>query len=394
VWTALCAGESGIAPITLFDTTLHRTKFAGEVKNFDPLAWGVDKREAKSLDRFIHLGLVAGRLAMEDAGHDKPLEGELADRAGCYVGVGLGGTALIEKTIKMSNEKGPRHGFSPFFIPGIIVNMAPGLLAIKHNLRGPNMSHVSACSTGAHSIGEAARLIAMGECDLMLAGGIEAAISNLGVGGFNAATALSTRNDDPKGASRPFDATRDGFVMGEGAGCMVLEPLEVAERRGARIYAICAGYGATCDAFHMTAPVEGHEGLQRAMKAAARNAQVSLDAVGYVNAHGTSTKFNDLNETKAIKAVFGPHARSLPVSSTKSMTGHTLGAAGGIEAAFTALTIARGVIPPTINYTTPDPECDLDYVPNVARDARIDVAMSNSSGFGGTNAVLVLKRHS
>jgi 3-oxoacyl-[acyl-carrier-protein] synthase II len=391
-WRALVAGESGAGPITLFDTTLHRTKFGCEVKQFDPVALGVDKREAKSLDRFIHFAIVGARLAMEDAGFPGKLEGELADRAGCYIGVGLGGTALIERTLTAATEKGPRHGYSPFFVPGIIVNMAPGLAAMKHNLRGPNMAHVSACATGAHSIGEAARLIERGECDLMVAGGCEAAITAMGVGGFNAATALSTRNDDPKAASRPFDADRDGFVIGEGAGVLVLEPLELAQKRGARVYGLVAGYGATCDAHHMTAPVESHEGLQRAMKAAAADAKLPLDAVQYVNAHGTSTKFNDLNETRAIKQVFGPHAHKLAVSSTKSMTGHLLGGAGGIEAAFSALAIHHGVIPPTINYTTPDPECDLDYVPNTARQAKVDVVMSNSSGFGGTNAVLVVTR--
>ncbi len=391
-WSSLVAGKSGVGMITQFDTTLYKTKIAGEVKGFEASAF-IDKREAKSMDRFLHFAVVAGKMAIEDAGLPTRLEGEDAERAGCYVGAGLGGLISIERTAQMVREKGPRHGYSPYFIPAIIVNLAPGQISIRHNLRGPNMSHVSACSTGAHSIGEATRAIQYGSCDLVVAGGVEATITSMGVGGFNAMTALSTRNDDPEGASRPFDADRDGFVIGEGAGIVVLEELEKAKKRGARIYAEVGGYGATSDAHHITQPAPEGEGAQRCMRAAIKDAKISPDQVGYINAHGTSTKFNDLNETKAIKHVFGEHARKLPVSSTKSMTGHTLGAAGGIEAAFSALVIARNILPPTINYRTVDPECDLDYVPNTAREARVDAVLSNSFGFGGTNATLVVTRY-
>jgi 3-oxoacyl-[acyl-carrier-protein] synthase II len=308
------------------------------------------------------------------------------------VGAGLGGVQTIERTHSALLEKGPRHGFSPYFVPGIIVNLAPGQLSIRHHLLGPNMSHVSACSTGAHSIGEAMRVIQHGECDLMLTGGTEATVQPLGVGGFNAMRALSTRNDDPQRASRPFDAGRDGFVIAEGAGILVIEELEHARRRGARIWAELVGYGASADAHHITAPPPDGAGAQRCMRAALRDARLSPDRIGYINAHGTSTKQNDAGETKAVKAVFGDHARKLAMSSTKSMTGHTLGAAGGIETAFSALALARGILPPTINYQVPDPECDLDYVPNQAREQRVEYVLSNSFGFGGTNATLILGR--
>ncbi|HEU5057531.1 MAG TPA: beta-ketoacyl-ACP synthase II, partial [Kofleriaceae bacterium] len=311
---------------------------------------------------------------------------------GCYVGAGMGGIETIENTLGNIVKKGPRHGVSPYFIVDIIINMAPGLLSIKTGARGPNLSHVSACSTGAHSIGEAARAIRWGDADVMIAGGSESAISPTGVGGFNASRALSTRNDDPERASRPFDKERDGFVIGEGAGVLVLEELEHARKRGARIYAEVVGYGANADAFHVTQPAPEGAGAQACMRRALEDARIPLDAVGYINAHGTSTPFNDRNETAAIKAVFGDHARQLAVSSTKSMTGHTLGAAGGIEAGITALAIQRKVLPPTINYQHPDPDCDLDYVPNQAREVAVDAALSNSYGFGGTNAVLALRR--
>jgi 3-oxoacyl-[acyl-carrier-protein] synthase II len=390
-WGALAHGRSGIGPITLFDASAYATRFGGEVKNFEPTRW-IDKREAKTFDRFIQLAVVAGHLAMEDSGLPLRLEGEAAERTGCYVGAGLGGVQTIEKTHSALLEKGPRHGFSPYFVPGIIVNLAPGQLSIRHHLLGPNISHVSACSTGAHSIGEAMRVIQHGTCDVMMAGGTEATVQPLGVGGFNAMRALSTRNDEPQRASRPFEAGRDGFVIAEGAGILIIEELEHARARGARIYAELIGYGSSADAHHITAPAPDGEGAQRCMKAALRDARLSPDAVGYINAHGTSTKQNDTNETKAVKAVFGAHAKRVPMSSTKSMTGHLLGAAGGVETAFAALALTHQVMPPTINYEVPDPDCDLDYVPNTAREAKFDVALSNSFGFGGTNATLILGR--
>jgi 3-oxoacyl-[acyl-carrier-protein] synthase II len=390
-WRALLAGQSGIGPITLFDASAFATRFAGEVKNFDPTRW-IEKRDVKNLDRFLHFAVAAGAMAMEDAGLPGKLEGELAERAGCYVGAGLGGIIGIERTFKNYQQKGPRHGFSPYFVPSIIVNLAPGQLSIRHNLKGPNISHVSACSTGAHSIGEAARAIQWGHCDLMVAGGCEATVSELGVGGFNAARALSTRNDDPQRASRPFERDRDGFVCAEGAGVLVLEEFERAKKRGARIYAEFKGYGATADAHHITAPAPDGEGAQRAMRMALKDAKLAPEQIGYINAHGTSTKFNDATETKAVKGVFGDHAKKLMMSSTKSMTGHLLGAAGGVETAYAALALHRNAIPPTINYENPDPECDLDYVPNHAREARVDAVLSNSFGFGGTNATLILTR--
>jgi 3-oxoacyl-[acyl-carrier-protein] synthase II len=390
-WQALVAGRSGIAPITQFDASHFATRIAGEVKDFEPTRW-LEKREAKSIDRFLQFALVAGQMALEDSGLPKRFEGEAAERAGCYVGAGLGGVITIERTHDAYKEKGPRHGFSPFFVPAIIVNMAPGLLSIHHNLKGPNFSHVSACSTGAHSIGEAARAIQVGACDLVIAGGTEATISPLGIGGFNAARAMSTRNDAPTRASRPFDAERDGFVVAEGAGIVVLEEYEAAKRRGAKIYAEVKGYAATSDAHHMTAPAPDAEGAQRCMRLAVKDAKIAPETIGYINAHGTSTKFNDAGETKAVKVVFGDHARKLAISSTKSMTGHMLGAAGGVETAYSALALQRGILPPTINQEHPDPECDLDYVPNQAREKRIEAALTNSFGFGGTNATLILTR--
>ncbi len=390
-WSALVAGKSGIGPITLFDCTDFATKFAGEVKDFDPLAFIDDKREAKWMDRFLHFAVAASRIAIEDAG--LTITEQNAERVGAYIGSGLSGVATIERTYAALMEKGPRRGISPYFVPAIIVNMSPGLVSIRWGLKGPNMSHVSACSTGAHSIGEAMRLIQRGDADAMVAGGSEATVTPLGVGGFNAMRAMSTRNEDPQKASRPWDMSRDGFVMGEGAGILFLEELQHAKQRGAKIYAELSGYGASSDAFHMVQPPDSGEGAQRCMRVALKDAKIDASAVQYVNAHGTSTKQGDIAETLAIKAVFGDHAKKVMVSSTKSMTGHMLGAAGGVEAAFAVLAIHRSVIPPTINLDEQDPECDLDYVPHQAREARCDVALSNSFGFGGTNATLIFRKY-
>ncbi len=390
-WKGLCAGRSGAGPITHFDSSAMATHFACEVKNWDPTPY-MDKRESKHYDLFLQYAVGAGLMAMEDAGLGRKVpEGE-EERWGCYIGAGLGGLIQLERTHLLAKEKGPRHGISPYFIPDIIVNMAPGLVSIQTGARGPNMSHVSACSTGAHSVGEAARLIQHGYADAMIAGGTEATVSFLGIGGFNAMRALSTRNDAPEKASRPFDKDRDGFVFAEGAGILILEELEHAKKRKARIYAEYAGYAANADAHHITMPAPEGRGAQVCMKQALADAKLAPEAIGYINAHGTSTPANDKNECAAIKAVFGAHAKKVAVSSTKSMTGHTLGAAGGIEAAFSALALHRGVLPPTINQETPDPECDLDTVPNVAREVRVDAVLSNSFGFGGTNAALIFKR--
>jgi len=391
-WTSLLAGKSGAGPTTLFDTTNFATKFSCEVKNWDPTKH-LDKREVKHLDRFLQFGVAAGIMAVEDAGLGKKVPAGQEHRWGAYIGAGLGGVRTIEDTFSAAKVKGPRHGFSPYFVTDIIINELPGMVSIRTGATGPNMSHVSACSTGAHSIGEAFRAIRHGYADGMICGGAEATISILGVGGFNAMRAMSTRNADPQHASRPFDKGRDGFVIGEGAGIVVLEELEGAKRRGARIYAELVGYGANSDAHHVAAPAPEHKGAQACFRVALADAKLEPSAIGYINAHGTSTDLNDKNETTAVKRVFGDHARKLAISSTKSMTGHTLGAAGGIEAAITALAIARGVLPPTTNYETPDPECDLDYVPNHAREQRVDHAMSNSFGFGGTNAALVVSRY-
>jgi len=389
-WQALLAGKSGIGPITHFDHTAFATHFAGEVKNFDPTRW-VTGREVRSLDPFVQYAIAAGALAMEDSG--LKIEGAFAERVGCFLGAGLGGVTTIEATCKTLWEKGPRHGISPFFVPSIIVNLASGQLSIRHGAKGPNLSQVSACSTGAHAIGDAFRMITRGDADAMICGGTEATVTPLGVGGFNSMRALSTRNDAPQKASRPFDLDRDGFVIAEGAGIVVLEELEHAKQRGARIYAEVKGYGLNADAYHITSPAPEGEGAQRCMKLALADAKLAPSDIGYINAHGTSTKLGDAGETMAIKKVFGDAARKLMVSSTKSMTGHMLGATGGAEAAFCALVISRGVVPPTINYTTPDPECDLDYVPNTAREVRVQHALTNSFGFGGTNACLILSRY-
>jgi len=391
-WSSLLAGKSGAGPITLFDTTKFATKFGCEVKGLETSRW-FDKRELKHLDRFLQFAVSAGMMAVADAGLGTRVPAGLEDRWGCYIGSGLGGVRTIEDTFLASNEKGPRHGFSPYFVTDIIINEAPGMMSIRTGATGPNFSHVSACATGAHSIGEAARAIRHGYADGMIAGGAEATISILGVGGFNAMRAMSTRNDAPERASRPFDRDRDGFVIGEGAGIVVLEELEAAKKRGARIYAEVVGYAANSDAHHVAAPAPEHKGAQACFRQALADAKLSPSAIGYINAHGTSTDLNDKNETFATKVVFGDHAKKLAMSSTKSMTGHTLGAAGGIEAGITALTLARGVLPPTTNYENPDPECDLDYVPNQAREQRVDHAMSNSFGFGGTNAALIMSRY-
>jgi 3-oxoacyl-[acyl-carrier-protein] synthase II len=387
-WGALVEGRSGAAPITLFDPAGHATTFACEVKGFDPTKW-IDKRLAKTLDRFVQLGVVAAQLAKEDAGLE--WSEDEAERVGVFVGAGLGGIATIEQTHSAMLEKGPRRGISPYFVPAIIINLAPGQISIRFGARGPNVSQVSACSSSAHSVGDAFRCVERGDADVMFAGGTEATVSALGVGGFNAMKALSTRNEEPTRASRPFDAERDGFVIGEGSGIVILEELGRAKRRGARIYAELVGYGLNADAHHITAPSPNGEGAQRCMRMALRG--VSLDDVSYINAHGTSTKYNDAIETAAIKGVFGDRARHVAISSTKSMTGHLLGAAGGVETSITALATYHGVVPPTINYEHPDPECDLEYTPNAAREHPIDVAMSNSFGFGGTNACLALRRY-
>ncbi len=389
MWSALVAGKSGIGPITQFDTSEFATKFAGEVSDFDPTRF-IDKRESKTLDRFVQLGVAAAALAKTDAGLE--IGDDERDRIGVYVGAGLGGVATIERTHAALVEKGPRRGISPYFVPMIIVNMVPGQISIRFGLRGPNFSHVSACSTGAHSIGEAFRLIQWNGADVMFAGGCEAAVTPLGVGGFNAMRALSTRNETPERASRPFDLDRDGFVMAEGAGVLILEELEHAKKREARIYAEMKGYGATSDAHHMVQPPENGAGAERCMRLALQHSKLWPAQIGYINAHGTSTPQGDIAETIAVKTLFGEAARTLAMSSTKSMTGHTLGAAGGIESAISILAIQRNVLPPTINLEKPDPACDLDYVPNVAREARIDAALSNSFGFGGTNASLIFSR--
>ena len=394
-WQAMLAGKSGVAPITRFDASGIDARIAAEVKDFVPEEW-IDKREARRMDLYAQYAMAATEMAMKESGlpvgQDKP-HGYVPEKVGVIIGSGIGGLGSLEEQHKKALEKGFDR-LSPFFILQMIINMAPGLVTIKYGCKGPNWSPVSACSTSAHAIGEAVKSIRIGETDAMIAGGAEAAITPLGIGGFAAMKALSTRNDDPAHASRPFDKDRDGFVEGEGAGIVVLEELEHARRRGANILAEIVGYGANSDAHHVTAPAPEGEGAARCMRLALADAGMRPEDVGYLNAHGTSTPFNDANETRAIKTVFGPHAKKLLVSSTKSMTGHMLGAAGGAEAVVAVLALTRGVIPPTINYTTPDPDCDLDYVPNTPREVRVDAVMSNSFGFGGTNAVLLFKRYS
>jgi 3-oxoacyl-[acyl-carrier-protein] synthase II len=386
-WKALCAGESGIARITRFDPTDYPTQIAGEVKDFDPAAF-IEKKEIKKMDLFIHFAVGAAQLAVEDA--RLKVTAENAERVGVYIGSGIGGLSSIETYHKVLQDKGPDR-VSPFFIPMTIINLASGQVAIRLGAKGPNSCAVTACATGNNCIGDAFRLIQRGDADIMVAGGTEAAVTPLGVAGFGAARALSRRNDEPTRASRPFDRDRDGFVLGEGAGVLVLEELEVATRRGAKIYAEIVGYGMTADAYHITAPPDNGEGAVRCMELVIRDAGVAKEDIGYINAHGTST-FADKVETMAIKQVFGQHAYRIPVSSTKSMTGHLLGAAGGIEAAFSVLAIHRGLLPPTINLEHPDPECDLDYVPGRARETSVHVVLSNSFGFGGVNACLLFKK--
>jgi 3-oxoacyl-[acyl-carrier-protein] synthase II len=388
VWQRILNGESGIAPITRFDTALHETKFAGEIKEFKPEDY-ISPKEIKRMDLFIQYALAASKVAMEDAGLDMGKED--AERAGVVVGTGLGGLPTIEKYHSVLLERGPGR-ITPFFIPMLIANEAPGHIAIQYGLKGPNLSIVTACATGSHSIGEASRIIQYGDADIMVAGGTEANLTPLTVGGFNAMKALSTRNDAPQKASRPFDKDRNGFVVAEGSGIVVLEELEHALKRGAKIYGEIAGYGYNGDAYHITAPCPDGEGFIRCIKMALKDAGISPDDVDYINAHGTSTELNDYTETLAIKEVFKEKAYKIPVSSTKSMTGHLLGAAGAIEAVFSLLSIRDNVCPPTINYETPDPQCDLDYVPNASRSHRIDIAISNSFGFGGTNSTLVFRR--
>jgi len=387
-WDALMSGTSGIGSITRFDTSDIPVKIAGEVKDFNAEDF-FDKKEVKKMDLFIQYAMAAAQFAMTDSG--LVINDENAERVGVLVGSGLGGLPTIEKYHVVMLEGGAKK-ISPFFIPMLLINLAPGMISIKYGAKGPNISTVSACATGTHSIGDAFHIIKRGDADAMIAGGTESTITPLAVGGFAAMKALSTRNDAPQKASRPFDKDRDGFIMAEGAGIVVMEEYESAKKRGAKIYAEVVGYGLTGDAYHMTAPATGGEGAARCMKMALKNAGVNPEQVTYINAHGTSTPFNDLNETLAIKSVFGNHASKLMISSTKSMTGHLLGAAGGIEAAICCMAMDKGAVPPTINYETPDPECDLDYVPNAARNATIEYAMSNSLGFGGTNATLLFKK--
>jgi 3-oxoacyl-[acyl-carrier-protein] synthase II len=389
-WAHLLAGQSGIDLITQFDASSYACKFAGEVKGFN-IADYIPEKEARHMDRFIHLGLAAACQAVADSGlpTGDALGGELATRIGCNIGSGIGGLPMIEQTHAELTNRGPRR-ISPFFVPASIINMISGHVSIKFGFKGPNIAVVTACTTGLHAIGLSARMIEYGDCDVMVAGGSEATVSPLGVGGFTAARAMSTRNDDPKTASRPWDKDRDGFVLGEGAGVLVLEEYEHAKARGAKIYAELSGFGMSGDAYHITSP--DVDGPRRSMGMALASAGVNADDVQYVNAHGTSTPLGDLNETNAIKAAFGEHAKKLVVSSTKSMTGHLLGGAGGIESVFTVLALHHQKIPPTINIFNQDPECDLDYCANTARDASIDVAVKNNFGFGGTNGTLVFKR--
>jgi 3-oxoacyl-[acyl-carrier-protein] synthase II len=386
-WGNIVAGRSGITRINRFDASGLPTQIAGEVKNFEVAKWLAPK-EARRFDTFIHYGLAAGIDALKDSGID--LDKEAREQIGVCIGSGIGGLPLIETTHDALIAGGPRK-ISPFFVPGTIINMISGQLSIMHGLKGPNIAVVSACTTANHSIGEAGRLIEYGDADVMIAGGAESCVSMLGVGGFCAARALSARNDSPELASRPWDKDRDGFVLGEGAGVLVLEEYEHAKKRGARIYCELAGYGLSADAHHITAPCEDGEGAARCMTNALRNGGINTDQVDYVNAHGTSTPLGDLAETIAVKRCFGDYAKKLAVSSTKSMTGHLLGAAGGIEAVFSAMAVHQQIAPPTINLLNQDTQCDLDYVPNIAREMKIAVAISNSFGFGGTNGTLVFK---
>ena len=385
-WDNVLKGVSGVGPITKFDASMLPTRIAAEVKGFVATDW-MHPKETRRSDTFIHYGLAATRMALDDAGFT--IDASNAERVGVNVGSGIGGLPMIEDNIREMIAKGPRR-LSPFFVPGSIINMVAGLISIQFKAKGPNVSMVSACTTSTHCIGEAARIIEYGDADVMIAGGAEACVNLSGVGGFCSGTALSERNDDPATASRPFDRDRDGFVLGEGAGILILEDLEYARRRGARIYAELAGLGMSADANHITAP--DMDGPRRAMLAALRNAGVNPGEVQYINAHGTSTPLGDANETAAVKAAFGEHAYRLAINSTKSMHGHLLGAAGGVEAVLTTLAVHHQVSPPTINIITPDPACDLDNVPNTAREMKIEVALSNTFGFGGTNGTLAFRR--
>jgi len=387
-WDGLIHGRSGIDRITRFDASDLPTQIAGEVRDFNPEEY-IDKKEIKKMDLFIQYGLAASGEALADSGFE--ITSENAERVGVIVGSGLGGLPTIENYHSVLLERGYKK-ITPFFIPMLIINLAPGQIAIRFGAKGPNVSSVSACATGTHSIGDAYHTIARGDADAMFAGGTESTITPLGIGGFNVMKALSTRNDDPQAASRPFEKNRDGFIMSEGAGVLFLEEYEQAKSRGAKIYCEVVGYGASCDAFHLTQPAAGGEGAARCIAMALKNGKIRTEEVDYINAHGTSTHFNDLYETMAIKSALGAHAAKVMVNSTKSMLGHALGAAGGIEAVISILAMERALSPPTINYQDADPECDLDYVPNVAREADIKVALSNSFGFGGTNATLAFRK--
>jgi len=388
-WDALCAGKSGIGEITRFDASEFSTKIAGEVKNFNPEDF-LPKKDAKRTQLFIAYAVGASRMALENSG--LVINGSNSHRIGVVTGCGLGGLAILEETSRTIDLKGPKR-VTPFFIPMMIGNMAAGMVSIQLGAKGPNASPATACAAGTHAVGNAFRMIQNGEADAMITGGVESVITPTCIAGFNAMKALSTRNDDPEKASRPFDRDRDGFVVGEGSGIVILEHLEHALERGAHIYAEICGFGMSGDGYHMTSPPPDGEGAARCMAAAIEDAGISYDKVDYINAHGTSTPLNDFYETLAVKTVFKEKAHSIPVSSTKSMTGHLLGAAGGIETVFTALTIQEGIIPPTINLEHPDKECDLDYVPNVARKADVEIAMTNSFGFGGTNGTLILRKY-
>ena len=387
-WQNIIAGKSGIRPITSFDIADFSTRFGGSIVDFD-IAQYMSPKEARKMDPFIHYGMAAAIQAMEDAGIE--VTDENRRKIGILIGSGIGGLPGIEKGYQAFLDGGPRK-ISPFFVPSNIINMIAGNLSIKYGIKGPNFALVSACSTGAHCIGLAARMVARGEVDVMLAGGAEHATCPTGIGGFASARALSTRNDDPEGASRPWDKDRDGFVLSDGAGVMILEEYERAKARGARIHAEYVGFGMSSDAFHMTSPSPNGEGASECMALALEDAGVNKDQIGYINAHGTSTPAGDKAETDAVKGLFGDRAYKIPMSSTKSMVGHMLGAAGGVEAIYTVLALRDGILPPTINMQTPDPECDLDYVPNVARERQVEIAISNSFGFGGTNGTLVFKR--
>ena len=387
-WEGLINGKSGIVPITQFEDKTIPTQIAGEVRGFEPEKY-IEQKEIKKMDRFIQLAIAASQMAMDTAG--LKITAENAERVGIIVSAGMGGLPAIEKYHRIYIERGIRK-ITPFFIPMLIINEAAGVLSIRYGAKGPNLCVVTACATGTHSIGEAFKTIQRGAADAMIAGGTESCICALGVGGFNAMKALSTRNDEPQRASRPFDVGRDGFVIGEGSGIVILEEMSAAVKRGARIYAEVAGYGASGDAYHITSPSPNGEGAARCMRVALEDAGLPPSDMGYINAHGTSTKFGDELESIAIKTVFGNHAYSIPVSSTKSMMGHLLGAAGGVEAVISILAMDRGILPPTINLDNPDPECDLDYIPHRARQVRVNVVMSNSFGFGGTNACLIFKK--